>query len=128
MAAPSTPNNFYLQTGNRVNYLSWDISTGATSYLIQRSTDGVNFTALATSLLNNYLDITVSVGIEYFYQVAASNGTVSPYTTPQSIIPLPGSISVSNLGFDEDAVTELTERAPTSVEKATGQVSKRSTS
>jgi hypothetical protein len=89
MAAPSTPNNFYLQTGNRVNYLSWDLSTGATSYVIQRSTDGVNFTALATSSLNNYLDTTVSVGIEYFYQVAASNGTVSPYTTPQSIIPTP---------------------------------------
>jgi hypothetical protein len=89
MSAPGIPQNFYVQQGNRQVYLSWDISAGSTSYIVQRSTDGVNFSTLATVVINNYLDTSVTAGIQYFYQVAASNGSISPYTLAQSIIPSP---------------------------------------
>ena len=88
MAIPGIPTNFYAQTGNGQNFLSWDISVGSTSYSVQRSVDGVNYTTLATPTLNNYLDTAVVYGTQYFYQVAAVNvsGT-SPYTNPQSLVP-----------------------------------------
>lgn len=88
MAIPGLPNNFALQTANGQNLLTWSPSAGATSYSIQRSLDGVNYTNLATPTIPKYLDTAVSVGVEYFYQVASVNvsGT-SPYAQP-SILPL----------------------------------------
>lgn len=90
MAIPATPYNFYVQQGNRQVFLSWDISVGATSYSIQRSTDGVTYVTYATISVNNYLDTAVTVGTQYFYQVASvnSDGT-SAYTDPVSIVPSP---------------------------------------
>lgn len=92
MAVPGIPTNFYVQQGNGQVFLLWDITPTATSYQIQRSTDGVNFSNLATSLLNNYLDTTASLGTQYYYQVAGINlsGTGS-YTASQNIIPTPTS-------------------------------------
>lgn len=90
MAIPSTPTGFILQTGNRNNLVSWDITPTALSYQIQRSLDGVTFANLASVPDTSYLDTTVTVGVQYWYQVAAVNGDgTSPYTIPQSIIPAP---------------------------------------
>lgn len=90
MSFPSTPTNLYVQQGNRQVYLSWDLSAGATNYVVQRSIDGVNYTTIDSPIVNNYLDILVTVGVLYYYQVAASNGSgTSPYTSPQQIIPTP---------------------------------------
>lgn len=88
MAIPGTPNNFYVQQGNNQVYLAWDISAGATSYSVQRSTDGVTFSALSTPVTNYYLDTSVTPNTQYFYQVASvnSDGT-SPYTGAQAITP-----------------------------------------
>lgn len=94
------PQNVVLQTGNGQIFLLWNNVIGASSYSVQRSTDGVSFSPLGTSLTANYLDTTCLVGVAYFYQVASVNvsGT-SPYTAcyPLSIVPcLPGQI---NLGY-----------------------------
>lgn len=100
MSAPYQPFNVVLQTGNGQNFLTWDITVGATSYQIQRSLDGVSFTTVGTSLVAGYLDSSVSIGVTYFYQVAALNGTdMSAYAPsyPTNITPcLPGQI---NLGY-----------------------------
>lgn len=100
MAVPSVPQNVVLQTGNGKNLVIWDLVSGATSYKVQRSIDGVNFSALSSPATNSYVDSTVSVGISYFYQVAATNGSGdSAYQAsyPGSIVPcLPGQI---NLGY-----------------------------
>lgn len=100
MATPGVPQNIVLQTGNLQNYLSWSIVSGATSYSIQRSTDGIVYAVVGTASTNNYLDTAVSVGILYYYRVASVNGTdISPYlsSNPISIVPcLPGQI---NLGY-----------------------------
>lgn len=99
MAIPSVPSNYNLQTGNQKAFLSWDITPTATSYSVQRSTDGVTFSVLATPAINNYLDTTVVIGTQYYYQVAATNGSgTSAYTTAQSIVPTPiGEMSLGEL-------------------------------
>lgn len=73
MAAPAIPQSFFTQQGNQQIYLSWDIVAGATSYSVNRSIDGVNFTQIATPTLNSYIDTTVTLGTQYYYQVAAAN-------------------------------------------------------
>lgn len=89
MAIAATPSNFNVQEGNGTVYLSWDITTGATTYSIQRSTDGVTYSSLATIAPNVYTDSTVTVGTQYYYQVASVNGSgTSSYTAGQSVVPL----------------------------------------
>lgn len=73
MAIPSVPGNFYVQMGNAQILLTWNLVPGATSYSIQRSTDGVNFSTVASPVANQYLDTAVTVGTGYYYQVAATN-------------------------------------------------------
>lgn len=94
------PTSIILQTGNGQNYLTWNIVAGAIGYSVQRSMDGVNFTIVATPTSNNYLDNSVTVGVQYYYQVASvSAGGTSPYqiSSPTSITPcLPGQM---NLGY-----------------------------
>jgi hypothetical protein len=102
MTIPSTPNPFYLQAGNGQAYLSWGISLGATSYQVQRSTDGVNFTTISSPVTNSFTDISVLVSVLYYYQVAATNisGT-STYTTAQSIVPTAiGKVSLAELRLE----------------------------
>jgi len=89
--------------------LQWaDNSTDETGFLIQRSTDGVNFTDLATTAANviAYNDLAVFGGFTYTYRVAAvnANGTsafavsnsvaVPPDATPPAA---PSNLSVSNV-------------------------------
>lgn len=70
---PSVPSNFYVQMGNSDILLTWNLVPGATSYSVQRSTDGVTYTALSSPLTNEYLDTAVTIGTKYFYQVASVN-------------------------------------------------------
>lgn len=69
--------------------LTWiDQSLNETGFTIERSTDGINFTAIASRGLKtgsattvSYTDTTVEAGTSYFYRVNAVNGSVaSDYT------------------------------------------------
>lgn len=111
MPAPSTPTNFFVQTGDGDVFVSWDITSGATSYVVQRSLDGVNFTTIATNsgapLYNYYLDHGFDSSLyptgpvtqtQYYYQVQAVNGSGSSgFTTAALVIPTP--IGKVSLGF-----------------------------
>lgn len=96
MPAPSQPNpqSTYLQQGNNKVLLSWNIVTGANQYRVQRSTDGITFSALATVTTNQYLDTAITANNQYWYKVAAEDtnpgGGISAYTvpSPSSIIPV----------------------------------------
>lgn len=77
MAAPATPRNFYAQAGNGTIYLSWDMSTGATSYTINRSNDGITYVVLDTSTVPSFYDDTAVVGTQYWYTVQSDNGELS---------------------------------------------------
>lgn len=88
MAVPGTPTGYILQQANGQVLLSWELMAGATSYKVQKSTDGVSYSTLATPATNFYLDTAVTVGTLYYYQVASTNGSGdSSYATPQNIVP-----------------------------------------
>lgn len=90
MAVPGIPQNFFVQTGNFQNYVSADLSAGATSYSIQRSTDAITYVVIATPTTPTYLDTAVTVGTQYYYQMAAVNGSgTGIYTTAASVITTP---------------------------------------
>ncbi len=87
--------NIILQTGNGQNFLTWNLISGIANYTVQRSTDNVNWTTIATPSTNQYLDPNVVIGTNYFYQVSSGTG-FSP-SQPNSITPCaPGQI---NLGY-----------------------------
>lgn len=96
---PYQPQNLTAEQADGNILLTWTGSLGATSYQIQRSTDGVNFTNLATSTSNQYLDSLPGIGIMYFYQVAGISGagTGSYSTIVQMVAAPPGEMSLFEL-------------------------------
>lgn len=94
MAIPGIPQNMYVQTANQRVLVSWDLSPGATSYIVQKSLDNVTFTTLATvsgsPLATSYLDTAATLGVQAWYKVAASNSSgTSSYTIAKSVVPTP---------------------------------------
>ncbi len=86
--------------------LNWtpQMST-ATGQLIQRSTDGVSFTTIATvpALLNAYTDTGLSGSTAYTYRVIASNPTGNSAATPAAkattLSAAGGTVALSSLGW-----------------------------
>lgn len=99
MAIAAIPQNLYVTQGNGQIFLQWDIQTGATSYTVQRSIDGVTYASYATPVINNYTDTVVTLGTQYWYKVASTNASgTSGYTSPQSAVPSPvGELSLGEL-------------------------------
>lgn len=90
MSVPVAPTNFNVQSANGQVYLSCDIDPAATlGFSIARCTDGIHFGEIAQISLPYYLDTTVTLGVQYFYQMAAinSDGT-GAYTGTLSAIPV----------------------------------------
>lgn len=79
--------------------LTWQGVFLATSYQIQRSTDGVTFANLATTIVPSYIDAFPGNGIQYFYQVASVNGSgTSVYSSIVSMVAAnPGEMSLGEL-------------------------------
>jgi len=117
--APGIPQGFSVQTGNRTNLISWSLSTGATSYTIQRSLDNVTFTALITisgsPLATSYLDNAVIAGTQYWYKVCARNtdfiGNVSSGSNSITVSNTAGLVintSITGLGIpDNTTITSV---------------------
>jgi hypothetical protein len=73
---PAAPSNLAASaiSSTQIN-LSWtDNSSNETGFLIERSTDGTNFTQIATAGVNatSYLDTGLSASTTYYYRVRAS--------------------------------------------------------
>ncbi len=93
MALPYQPQNVTAQQADGNILLSWSGTLGATGYIVQRSTDAVNFTTLDTlGLVNQYVDEFPGVGIIFYYQIASTNGSgTSPYSTVVNMVAAPPS-------------------------------------
>ncbi len=91
MAIPYQPQNLETQQADGNILLTWSAALDATGYSIQRSTDGTNYTALTTvGQVTQYLDALPGVGILYYYQIAATNGSgTSTYSTPAQMVAAP---------------------------------------
>jgi len=100
MAIPYTPQGLTADQADGNILLTWAGSLSATGYLIQRSTDGVNFTPLVTvGLVTQYVDSLPGVGIMYYYQVAAFNvdGTSGYSVAAQMVAAPPSEMSLFEL-------------------------------
>lgn len=88
---PYQPQGLDAQQSDGNILLTWSGSLGATSYEVQRSTDGVNFSNLATTgVVTQYLDSLPGIGIMYYYQVAGVNGSgTSPYSSIAQMVAAP---------------------------------------
>jgi fibronectin type 3 domain-containing protein len=73
--APATPTGVAATAGNGNVSLSWTAASGATSYVVSRTTTtGVGYTVQAAGLgTPSYFDTAVTNGTTYYYVVAASN-------------------------------------------------------
>jgi fibronectin type 3 domain-containing protein len=77
-----TPTGLTATVSGQTISLTWtDKDTQATGFAVQRSTDGVTFTQLATTLTTSYTDTTATAGQKYYYQV---NATAPGFTSPVS--------------------------------------------
>lgn len=83
MAIPYQPQNLLAEQADGNILLSWSPSLTATSYVLQRSTDNLNFTTIATpGEVFQYQDTYPGVGYQYYYQIAAVNASgTSPYSS-----------------------------------------------
>lgn len=90
---PYQPQNLVAEQSDGNILLTWQGSLGATSYQIQRSTDGVNFSNYATTgVATQYLDALPGIGIMYWYQVAGINVTgTGPYSNAAQMVAAPPS-------------------------------------
>jgi hypothetical protein len=94
--------------------LSWDAVSGATGYVVQRtsaSTPGV-FTTIATPATTTYSDATVTAAVAYGYRVAALSGSdtsayseVVNFTTGLAAATLTGNITASRTLYADTVYT-----------------------
>jgi hypothetical protein len=93
VTVPYQPQNLSAEQADGNILLTWTASLGATTYDIQRSTDGVNFTTLATAgQVSSYLDSLPGVGIQYWYRIAGINSSgTGPYSSVVSMVAAPPS-------------------------------------
>ncbi len=99
MSVPYQPQNLVAEQADGNILITWSGSLGSTSYDIQRSTDGVNFTSLSTSAVPQYIDSLPGVGIMYWYQVAGvnSDGTGIYSSAAQMVAAPPSEMSLFEL-------------------------------
>lgn len=111
MAIPYQPQSLSAQQADGNILLTWTGSLGATSYIIQRATDGVNFTTLGTSTSVQYLDALPGIGIQYYYQVAGVSGSdVSVYSSVATMVAaLPGEMSLLELRLSAQETADRVE-------------------
>lgn len=88
---PLPPANVTTTSSNGAVVISWDASTGATSYAISRFTSMTPPATIASGISGtNYADTTASPGQIYFYLVSAANAcnqsTPAPYVAGQELL------------------------------------------
>jgi len=90
-----TPANLTSTQGTNQTSFQWLAVPGALSYQVRRSTDGTNFSVIATTSSASYTDTTGVANQLYYYNIVAvgsGSGNVSvPSTTCCSIVPPPPS-------------------------------------
>ncbi len=100
-AVPTAP---ALTIGDNKIDLQWNSVSGATSYTLERTQDGLNFTTIASGIPTViYADPTVLNNQQYFYRVTASFASGGSTLSPLSAGGIPGIIPISPQGLEVSA-------------------------
>lgn len=95
MPVPAAPTGLTAEQSDGNILLNWTQPSGATSYNVQRSTDGVTFASLGTQpsgIVSQFVDALPGVGIMYWYQVAGVNGSgTGAYSASAQMVAAPPS-------------------------------------
>lgn len=95
MAVPAAPTGLTAEQADGNILLTWTTASTATSYNVQRSTDGVTFTSLATQpsgIVSQFVDSFPGTGIMYWYKVAGVNGDgTGTYSSAAQMVAAPPS-------------------------------------
>lgn len=104
--APVAPSGLSASAGASAVALAWtDNSSGETAFVLERSTDGANFSTLATLAANatSHSDFTAAAATTYHYRIKAMAGSASSaysntatLTTPST--PTPGTWQFGDIG------------------------------
>jgi fibronectin type 3 domain-containing protein len=88
-APPPIPANLIAAAGNTQVNLSWNVSAGATSYHVKRSTtSGGAYTQISAPTTNSFTDTGLTNGTTYYYVVSALNaGSESANSAQASATP-----------------------------------------
>ena len=73
LVAPAAPTGLTATPGNAQVSLTWNASTGATSYNVKRSTTSGSEATISSPTGTSYTDSTVTNGTKYYYVVTAVN-------------------------------------------------------
>jgi len=109
---PAAPTGLAATAGNAQVSLVWNVSTGATSYNVKRSTvTGGPYTTISSTTTVTFADTSVTNGTKYFYVVSAVNSAgesansvevnatpaapAEPPPTPTGLVATAGNASVS---------------------------------
>lgn len=92
-SVPYQPQNLTAEQADGNILLNWSASLSATTYKVQRSSDGLNYSDLVTlGQVTQYQDTLPGVGIQYYYKVAGINSSgTGPYSSAASAIACPPS-------------------------------------
>jgi len=98
-ASLSAPTGLAAAAGNHQVALTWNASSGATSYNVARSTtSGSGYATLASPTTPSYTDTTAVNDTTYYYVVAAVNGSDTSANSGQVVVtPAAGTGGVTNL-------------------------------
>ena len=88
-APPAAPTGLTATAGNQQVALTWNASSGATSYNVGRATTtGGPYTTISSPTTTSYADSAVTNGTTYYYVVSATNSAgTSPNSSQVSAIP-----------------------------------------
>ncbi|MDO4558746.1 MAG: fibronectin type III domain-containing protein, partial [Planctomycetia bacterium] len=77
--------------------LDWRAVSGATEYVVQRSTDGINWNTIGTSTVHSYTDDGLTMNTAYYYRIVAENrsGTSAPSAVIRALTPAPDLEAIS---------------------------------
>jgi len=90
-AIPDPPSGISIISGNTEASLTWNLVTGATDYIIYRSTE-INgpYSFVGRTKINCFANLSLTNSSTYHYVVTAINGDgESPYSIPVSATPIP---------------------------------------
>ena len=103
---PATPTGLSASAVGTYAYLTWNVSSGATSYNVKRSTsNGGPYTTAATNVagITTYTDPTLTNGITYYYVISAANS--AGQSADSSQVSVTGSINVTTANQHGSAST-----------------------